>query len=247
MRPVRFAIGDVHGCYDVLKTLVKAVSIPDDERIVLLGDFVDRGPDSMKVLDWVIDRTQSGRCIPLRGNHDAMMHAAITGRLTQKHWELSGGRETISSYLKGGGSSSKSKRLAQVIPRDHQDFLESGLLPYWETETHIFVHGGLIENVPVDQQDDFVLYWERFDRLLPHCSGKTIVCGHTAQKSGVPNDRGFAVCIDTKVFPEGWLTCLNVETGQYWQANRKGKIRTDYLPSMQKQEAVNDGPEDRRS
>ena len=71
--------------------------------------------------------------------------------------------------------------------------------------------------------------WERFDWINPHRSGKTIICGHTAQHSGEPADVGYAVCIDTWVYGDGWLTCLDVGTGEYWQANQDGETRQDQL------------------
>ena len=56
-----------------------------------------------------------------------------------------------------------------------------------------------------------------------------MVCGHTKQRSGRPRNWGHAVCIDTWVYGDGWLTCLDVRTGRYWQANQAGQTRTDYL------------------
>ena len=70
-----------------------------------------------------------------------------------------------------------------------------------------------------------MLYWERFDDPAPHESGKFMVCGHTSQKSGLPARNGNAICIDTWACGGGWLTCLNVETGELWQANEAGETR----------------------
>ena len=75
-------------------------------------------------------------------------------------------------------------------------------------------------------QPDWLLYWEFFERIQPHKSGKKIICGHTQQRSGQINDLGFAACIDTGAVLGGWLTCLDVDTGRYWQANEKGTTRT---------------------
>jgi serine/threonine protein phosphatase 1 len=75
-----------------------------------------------------------------------------------------------------------------------------------------------------------VLLWEKLHDPLPHVSGKVMVCGHTKQNSGVPLNLGHAVCIDTGVYePDGWLTCLDVRTGQYWQANQRGQTLTSRL------------------
>jgi serine/threonine protein phosphatase 1 len=69
-----------------------------------------------------------------------------------------------------------------------------------------------------------------FDDPAPHESGKIMVCGHTSQKVGRPRNVGHAVCIDTRAYGEvGWLTCLDVASGRYWQANQKGETRAGWL------------------
>jgi len=73
-----------------------------------------------------------------------------------------------------------------------------------------------------------MLYWEQFNDP-PHESGKIMVCGHTPQRSGRPRDIGHAVCIDTGAHAGGWLTCLDVMSGTYWQANQQGQTRTGIL------------------
>ena len=71
--------------------------------------------------------------------------------------------------------------------------------------------------------------WESFNDPPPHESGKVMVCGHTSQKSGVPRNIGHAVCIDTWACGRGWLTCLDVGSGRYWQANQRGETRASWL------------------
>jgi serine/threonine protein phosphatase 1 len=74
-----------------------------------------------------------------------------------------------------------------------------------------------------------MLLWEKFGDPPPHISGKTMICGHTPQKSGRPKSVGHAVCLDTWVYGDGWLTCLDVERGNYWQANQRGEVREGWL------------------
>jgi serine/threonine protein phosphatase 1 len=83
--------------------------------------------------------------------------------------------------------------------------------------------------MPLDEQPDFMLLWEQFNDPLPHQSGKIMVCGHTPQYSGRPKHLGHAVCIDTWAHGQGWLTCLDVATGRYWQANEMGERRSSFL------------------
>jgi serine/threonine protein phosphatase 1 len=81
----------------------------------------------------------------------------------------------------------------------------------------------------MSEQPDWLLYWEFFDRLQAHKSGKRIVCGHTPQPSGEIKDVGFTVCIDTGPASGGWLTCLDVNSGKYWQAKEDGTTRAGIL------------------
>ena len=72
-----YAIGDIHGCYRALTTLVESMPFETDDRLITLGDYVDRGLQSREVIDWLIERQSSGRLTAaLQGNHDRMMLAA---------------------------------------------------------------------------------------------------------------------------------------------------------------------------
>jgi predicted MPP superfamily phosphohydrolase len=98
-RPLRhLAIGDIHGCFSALTTLAAFVPFWQDDLLVALGDYVDRGPDSYAVLDWIIDRRRHGLLIPLRGNHEIMMMQAREGGDALKRWLDYGGEATLASY-----------------------------------------------------------------------------------------------------------------------------------------------------
>jgi serine/threonine protein phosphatase 1 len=220
------AIGDIHGCLTAFNALLDLVSPQPDDRIVTLGDYVDRGPDSCGVLERLIDLHAGGRLIALRGNHDAMM-LDIRRAGIDPLWLSYGGNITLRSY----GIAEDDIDLRQVlakIPKRHWRFLEE-LLPYYETEEHIFVHANLYPNLPLEEQPDYMLYWERLDEPVAHFSGKTVICGHTRQKSGVPLDLDTSICIDTNVYDGGWLTCLDLLSGRIWQANEQGETRTRWL------------------
>ncbi|MFW5660260.1 MAG: metallophosphoesterase, partial [Oceanicaulis sp.] len=104
-----YAIGDVHGCADALETLLAKIARHKRthhgaraHRIVMLGDFVDRGPDSARVLDLCLDLDREGHIV-LPGNHDQMMHAALAMRpdaaeQTAAHWWINGAKQTLKSY-----------------------------------------------------------------------------------------------------------------------------------------------------
>ena len=212
-----FAIGDVHGCLTALQTLDKKLVFGPDDKVIALGDYVDRGPDSKGVIDFLLGLRQRTRLVTLRGNHEVMMMNARTNGVNYMvAWLSAGGEATMASY--------DAKNWSDVSDA-HWQFLE-GTERWHETHSHFFVHANASPELPMDDQRDDDLYWRRFQGdERPHCSGKTMVCGHTSQHSGLPLNIGHAVCIDTWVYGTGWLTCLEVATGHYWQANQKGELR----------------------
>jgi serine/threonine protein phosphatase 1 len=218
------AIGDIHGCSVALRTLLAAVAPEPEDRIVTLGDYVDRGPDSRGVLDQLIALRGTGTLIPLRGNHEVMMLAARDG-CDVPLWLTCGGRETLWSY----GAPFPDPEELKRVPAEHWYFMEHDCRDWYETPTHFFVHASAEPDIPLDEQPDSALHWERFESAGPHCSGKIMVCGHTQQREGVPRNLGHAVCIDTSCYTGRWLTCLDVETAMYWQANEQGEVRKGVL------------------
>lgn len=221
------AIGDIHGCFDAFSTLVKNIPVAPDDLLVTLGDYIDRGPRTPDVLDWLIRRFDAGRLIPLKGNHEIMLLEAadsLDGALAD--WKDSGGDTTLSAYA----GNNRNATLAD-IPDAHWNFIRSACRDYYETQTHFFVHANAYADVPIAGQPEFMLFWEKFhNRPAPHESGKTMICGHTPQPDSRPHNIGHAVCIDTGVYKNGgWLTALDVATGRYWQANEKRQFRSAHL------------------
>jgi serine/threonine protein phosphatase 1 len=217
------AIGDIHGCLKALDTLLAAVAPTPEDLLITLGDYTDRGPDSRGVLDRMVALHATGRLVALRGNHDEMFleaRADLAGM-----WVAVGGRETMESY-----DAFPTAAGMLLVPEAHWEFLEESCVDWYETETHFFVHANVYPDLPLDEQPTYMLYWEKLAEPVAHVSGKVMVCGHTRQKSGLPLDLGTAVCIDTGVYdPDGWLTCLDVGTGRYWQANQRGELREGRL------------------
>ena len=213
------AIGDIHGCLTALETLADLVEFTESDTVIGLGDYVDRGPDSKGVIDLLIALRARTHLITLRGNHEIMMMGARGDRLSRMNWCRVGGAQALESY---------GAETMDDIPDEHWNFLEN-LLPYHETEGHIFVHANLDPNIALEDQHDADLFWEPFNDPAPHVSGKTMVCGHTSQRSGEIKRNANAICIDTYAHGGGWLTCLDVESGRFWQANQKGETRADVL------------------
>jgi serine/threonine protein phosphatase 1 len=221
------AIGDIHGCLRALNVLLDAVGLRPDDRLVLLGDYVDRGPDSYGVLERLLGLRAEGRlAAALRGNHEQMLQEAADSRDACRMWLSCGGRAAIASYPGYRGDPFD----LSPIPPSHWDFIERYCVDYYETDTHFFVHGNAYYDIPLDEQPWEMLRWEQFGLPLRHVSGKVMVCGHTKQRSGLPLYTGRGVCIDTGVYDDtGWLTCLDVATQRVWQANQRGEARQGYL------------------
>jgi serine/threonine protein phosphatase 1 len=185
------AIGDIHGCIVSFETLLAAVQPSSDDLIVTLGDYVDRGPRSRDVIEKLIALQATGRLVALTGNHDQMMLDARTGDPAKLWWLDDYGADTLASYVTSGKGS------LEDVPEAHWRFLERDCRDWFETETHFFVHANAYPDVPFAEQPVYMLRWESFGEPAPHSSGKTMVCGHTSQKSGRPKHVGHAICIDT--------------------------------------------------
>ena len=213
------AIGDIHGCCSALTALWGAVKPADGDTVVFLGDYVDRGPESREVLELMAAESRKSNRVFLRGNHEVMMLDALENPFQAESWRECGGLETLMSYGITPG-----KDWASKIPETHWRFVQA-TVRYHETPRHIFVHGCLEPHLNLDRQMDDVLYWQTFDQLLPHKSGKKVVCGHTTHEDGDIEDVGHGVCIDTAIAYGGWLSCLDVESGDFWQATQKGEVR----------------------
>lgn len=223
------AIGDVHGCLLALDTLLEQVTPGPGDLIITLGDYVDRGPSSRGVLDRLITLYEAGQLVPLRGNHDEMMMEAVTGRPSPL-WLSCGGEQTLASYA----ADLPVDLALSKVPERHQQFLEEDCQDWYETDRHFFVHANAEANLPLAQQDRYTLYWVKLFSPCQHISGKIMVCGHTIQPAYVPRQMGRTICIDTGVYySDGWLTCLDVVSGQYWQANQRGESRGGWLPGSE--------------
>lgn len=219
------AIGDVHGCATALHTLVAGLELRADDVLVMLGDYIDRGPDSKGVIESLLDLEKKVRLVCLRGNHEVMLLHAREHRETALFWLGCGGDATMESY---------SAETFEDIPGAHWDFLLS-TVRWFETETHFFVHANAEPKLPLAEQPDEVIFWKHlvrpwFGRFPRHCSGKTMVCGHTSQPSGEILDLGSVICIDTFAHGGQWLTCLEPASRRCWQANEKGDFRRSRLP-----------------
>ncbi|MCP5538080.1 MAG: serine/threonine protein phosphatase [Akkermansiaceae bacterium] len=219
---MRIAIGDIHGCHRALEVMLDLIQPNQDDLIVTLGDYIDRGPDSKAVIDTLLGLQPKHNLIHLMGNHEIQMIRALETRSDRERFlsGICGGMDTLKSY---GGSFGD-------VPEDHWNFIRSAGL-YHELDHHILVHAGLEAHLPVDQQNRETYYYQRFHCQKAHISGKKIICGHSIQ-GDLPTDLGYAICIDTCAYGGGWLTALDIDTGKIWQTSQNAKTRELHVDEL---------------
>ncbi len=222
-----FAIGDIHGCSIALRHLLSALELTPADRVVTLGDYINKGPDTRGVLDQLIALAQTGQLIALRGNHELKLLAARAQQTLQVKEQILLDSQTLASYAVK--PSTPAHHALASIPDRHWQFVDQQCLNWWESAHHIFVHASVDPQKPMAEQPSSKLFLEKFGNPRPHMSGKTLVCGHTRQKSGNPVNLGHAICIDTWACGEGWLTGLEVNSGNIWQVNQRGKVKRTHV------------------
>ena len=129
-----YAIGDVHGCNSLLIKLLTAINPQTDDRLIFLGDVIDRGEDSKGVLDTIMHYQSICHVILIQGNHEEMMLGAIHDKEYLKYWLKFGSIETLQSF----GVTADLQGLKQ-IPFTYFKLLKSAI-PYYETQNFIFTH-----------------------------------------------------------------------------------------------------------
>ncbi len=219
-----YAIGDIHGCLAALETIFNQGQIQKEDTVVFLGDYIDRGPNSKGVFDWLLDNSKKYNFKFILGNHDLIMLAAKTDQDQFASWLQFGAVQTLASY----GIVEDDPNWVTKIDPAHWSFIES-CLPYLEMEQFIFVHAGLEAGKKLIEQDEHHLFWQKYETPELYATDKTVVCGHTARKNGQIADFGHTVCIDTFAYGGMWLTCLNVATGTYIKANNQGRVEKGEL------------------
>lgn len=212
----RYAIGDVHGCCRTLQTLIEEVVRPEPhDAIFLLGDYIDRGPDSKGVLDYLISLFQRDDIFvfPLMGNHEELcLKAAAGDTVARSIWYGNGGYNTLQSF----GVESP-----QEISHEYLDFM-AAMRRMHVADDYVLVHAGLdfaTEDPIHDTAPEFML-WTRSERVQPQSlNGRTLVCGHTVTPlfeirkslatSVIRLDNG---CYDKGHMGYGSLVALNLDT-----------------------------------
>lgn len=215
-----YAIGDIHGCNRSFQALLQKIDLQQDDELVLIGDYMDRGPDSKGVLDTIFALRQAGHTVHcLRGNHEQIFLDALT---TNHH--------ALQLFLRAGGKSTL-KSFDAILPGEidayYLDFINN--LPYYvELGRFIFVHGGLNFSLDDPLLDQESMLWERYwyDHIDYEWLGdRYIIHGHTPIEHRVhkgmlalaKNGSDRAINLDTGcVYPDrdgmAILSAVNLDT-----------------------------------
>ena len=211
------AIGDIHGCRLALERLLDAIRPTQEDTVVTLGDYIDRGPDSRGVLDVLIEVGGQTQLVGILGNHEEMMLEVLNNSGPHHAWLKYGGVETLESYGFDGD--------LDFLPSSHKEFLGS-LGDYYTHGNFFFTHAAYDPEAAFDEQEIEMLRWHSLTDGIPpqHFSGKTAVVGHTANRDGEVLDVGHLVCLDTFCYGGGWLTAMEMNSREVWQADNQGRL-----------------------
>ena len=214
--PRTIAIGDIHGCSAALDALLDAISLSPSDTLVTVGDYVDRGPDSKGVIDRLIALREKVNLVTLMGNHEEMMLDVLERRQEPYGWLNHGGVQTMESYGFAGD--------LKCVPESHMEFLRQ-LVPFYENETHFVVHANYEPSLALADQPTEYLRWIKLTERMPapHINGKVAVVGHTHERQGNVVRTPHLICIDTYCYGGKWLTALDLDSGEVWQATKEGQ------------------------
>ena len=222
-----FIIGDIHGCYKELNQLYtylveKVGFLPKEDKIIFLGDYVDRGPDCKSVIDLCLQiKKTCAHTVFLKGNHEDMLLAFLDlGGQYGDAYMMNGGGKFFASYKGPDGKlpldydikSGMSKyNILQALPKEHLDFLLNLELIHIQ-DKYIAVHAGIDPDMTLAQQTPNVLLWIRdyfYSQIVVKPIGKLIIHGHTPVEK-VCFDLPHRIMLDTGCVFDGRLSCLEL-------------------------------------
>lgn len=221
-----YAIGDVHGRLDLFESMIAAIEADDAGRppaettVILLGDLIDRGPDSAGVIDRARSWAAERRVRALSGNHEEMLRGSLVDAELMRHFLRIGGKQTILSYAITPGELGSATReqlmvlLRERLPEDHLAFL-AGMEDAIRIGDYLFVHAGIRPGIACDEQHSSDLRWIR-EPFLSHDEPHDVfvIHGHTITTDvAIRSNR---IGIDTGAYRTGRLTAIGLESTDRW-------------------------------
>lgn len=216
-----YAIGDIHGRLDLFEAMIAAIEADDasapvsDSTVMLLGDLVDRGPETAGVIARARQWQQQRNVRILSGNHEELFLRSLEDIEYFRHFIRHGGRETMLSYglsaqaYNDATLTEAHQLLRQIVPAGDIAFLQS-FEDMVQVDDYLFVHAGIDPALPLEEQTPAVLRWIREPFLSytkPH--GFIVVHGHTITDE--PQDLSNRIGVDTGAYRSGRLTAVALE------------------------------------
>jgi len=208
-------VGDIHGCLDMLKRLVDKIGWdPGADRLIFIGDYIDRGENSKGVIDFIIELKKDSQFVQcLIGNHEQMFLDYLSGS-DLNSFIMNGGLTTLRSYKQAQREAGE-----PLIPASHLDYLTS-LVTMVELDEYYVVHAGFRPGRPVEEQDLFDMVWIRDEFIYSNYDfGKTVIFGHTPLYA--PMVLESKIGIDTGAVYGNRLTCLEVPERRFHSVTPK--------------------------
>jgi serine/threonine protein phosphatase 1 len=215
-----YAVGDIHGEYELLSELLANLPLREGDSLVFMGDYVDRGPDSREVVDVLLEFQKAWPCVFLMGNHESMFLNFLGWRGEEYFggdaFLMNGGDRTLASYGYFDADDPDVKSFS--LPKEHERFYRD-LKLYHRDGDYLFVHAGIGRDLLDESDVDYAvrnarcedLLWDRSTIDLPHKLGVTVIYGHTPSMDfSVRWNTPFSIGIDTGAVYGGNLTAIRL-------------------------------------
>ncbi len=220
-----YVIGDIHGRLDLLQRMCGLVnadigSRDQDSLVVTLGDYIDRGPDSRGVIDYLLSGPFAGQFVGLKGNHEALLEKFLSDPAIGTDWWRLGGLQTLKSFgitvgprMTKRGFKKAAVQLRETLTQQQLEFFSS-LKTSFVVGSYFLCHAGVRPGVALDLQNDDDLLWIRNEFLESKIDfGKIVIHGHTPTRE--PQVLANRINIDTGAFDTGRLTCIVLEESKH--------------------------------
>ncbi|MBR0261257.1 MAG: serine/threonine protein phosphatase [Selenomonadaceae bacterium] len=222
-----FVVADIHGCFDKLMSLWKKLEVTDNDLVIFLGDYIDRGAQVAETIKWILEQSKRENFIFLRGNHEQMMLDTFQKRMDKITWLFNGGQTTIRGL-------SKLKAEDKIFIEQFLNFVENLPLSYSieiGERTFFFCHAGVDSSKPLEEQTEDFLLWAREEFFDTYDGEAVIIGGHSPvqafKRFGVADnprpvklpDRNILLMDTGSFIRSGKISAVDILTGEYCQSD----------------------------